>query len=541
MTHPLSARCCSSLLLTALLAALPATPAAPAVFQYAHTFEYTSKDKPRQATAFLWLPPQAEQVRGVIVMGQTLMERQFAQDPAIREAAKAQQLAILYFTPGLGAADLPELLNHLATTTGYAELATAPLMFVGHSAGGPAAQRLAAEHADRCFGLVQYRGGAPGGQRPLPPQIPALMMMGQFDEFGGLMRDAEGNEQWERGAQAMTDYRKADPAHLGAIAVEPGAGHFAWSDRNAKYLALWITKAAEAQLPKQPAEAPGVITRIDPATGYLSDMRLKGPQHPAAPYADYTGPKDEAAWHFDKEMAEATAAYHDGLTGRKDQFITWADRYWVDAGARYFFMDIKWVGDGQTFEVHPKYAEAYPSQHNGQGPHWHRSGQPAQNSGAPIKVKKVAGPVEPVGDNRFRWKHNNLTPAGGRERVTFMAYSAGDDEFRYTEQVGMLPRGFKGLTKGADQTLTFPPIDDVTTSTGPIELNAVSSAGLPVSYYVAYGPAQIIDGKLVLKDVPTRAVFPIPVKVVAYQFGSGVDPQVKTAQPAEQTFAITGR
>lgn len=369
------------------------------------------------------------------------------------------------------------------------------------------------------------------------------MMIGQFDEFGGLMRDAEGNEQWERAASAMANYRQADPGNLGSIAVEPGAGHFAWSDRNAQYLALWITKAAAAKIPTAdtPMREDLRVLPIDAQTGVLSDMNLKAPQHAAAPFADYAGPKDQAAWHFDQEMADATAAYHEGLTGRADQFLTWNDRYWVDAGARYFFMNIKWVDDGQTFEVSPAYADKYPSQHNGAGPHWHRSGQPAGNSGVPINVKNVAGPVEAVGDNRFRFKHDSLTPAGGRERVTFMAYSQGNDQFRYTEQVGMLPRGFKGLSKGEAQTLAFPLIGDLAADAGPVEPGATSSAGLPVSYYVAYGPAKIVDGKLIISDLPKRAVFPIPVKVVAYQFGNALDPKVKTAAPVEQTLKITGR
>jgi len=37
-----------------------------------------------------------------------------------------------------------------------------------------------------------------------------------------------------------------------------------------------------------------------------------------------------------------------------------------------------------------------------------------------------------------------------------------------------------------------------------------------------------------------RARFPIPVKVVAWQFGSAVEPQVQTAAPVEQIVQIVG-
>ena len=52
------------------------------------------------------------------------------------------------------------------------------------------------------------------------------------------------------------------------------------------------------------------------------------------------------------------------------------------------------------------------------------------------------------------------------------------------------------------------------------------------------GPATIVDGKLKLTEIPARARFPISVEVVAYQFGSGVEPLTKTAEPAVQTIHI---
>jgi len=90
-----------------------------------------------------------------------------------------------------------------------------------------------------------------GGDEPLPPGVPALMMVGQFDEFGGAMRDRSGRESWEGGRDALIAFRTQHESHLGSIVVEPGAGHFAWSDRNAKYLALFIRKAAQTRIPAE--------------------------------------------------------------------------------------------------------------------------------------------------------------------------------------------------------------------------------------------------------------------------------------------------
>jgi hypothetical protein len=514
-----------------------ALPAPGAVFQYAAPV----KTEKGQAAAFLWIPPQAKQVRGICIGGMTLMEREFAEDAVIRRACADEQLAIVFLTCGLGKVDPQKVLDDLADVSGYGEVSAAPLLFVGHSAGGPQAKACAVRMAERCIALVQYRGGVPGGSDPVPPGVPALMMLGQFDEFGGTMRDENGRGCWEGGRDALAAFRAADERNLASLVVEPGAGHFAWSGRNAAYLALFIRKAAQARIPDGHADTKTPVTcrRVEPRSGWLTNLAIDEPgKFGPARYGDYRGEKAKAAWHFDKETALATVAYHAGGFGKKDQFIRWEDPHWVDAGARFFFTKLAWVGDGRTFEVHPVYAEVYPPQHNGRGPRWPKAGRPVGHSSAPIRIKPVSGPVAVEGPRTFRMQFDGLAPATGRSRVTFMAYSEGDAEYRYTEQVGMMPRGFKGLTKGRDQTLTFPPIGDLKADSPPVALKATSDAGLPVEYYVAHGPAQIKDGRLHMSEVPARATFPIEVKVVAWQFGRGVEPLVKTAVPVEQTIRI---
>jgi hypothetical protein len=102
----------------------------------------------------------------------------------------------------------------------------------------------------------------------------------------------------------------------------------------------------------------------------------------------------------------------------------------------------------------------------------------------------------------------------------------------------MMPRGFSGISGGKEQTITFPPVGNLKPGGAPLELKATSDSGLPVEYYVAYGPAVVKDGKLAVAELPARAVFPVEVKIVALQFGSGIAPQVKTAKPAEQVIQV---
>ncbi|MCG8586795.1 MAG: hypothetical protein MI757_18990 [Pirellulales bacterium] len=514
---------------------IAATNCRAAVFQYAVPVETRKGER----LAYLWIPPESERVRGIVMGGMTLMERELAQDPHIRKACAENDLAIVFLKTGLRSVDVDALLAKLAEKSGYSELANAPLLFVGHSAGGPQAKALASSMSERCFGLVQYRGGDPLSGEPVPAGIPTLNICGQFDEFGKIGRDAQGVDNWEKDRDKMVDYRSADPNNIGNFLVEPGAGHFAWSDRCAEYLALFIAKAAHARIPDDPSK--GELKRIDVRGGWLTDPSIKpAGKHKPAPYDEYTGDKTKAMWHFDEEIARASVAFCDGVE-RNDQFISWKDPHRVQSGARNFFNQVKWVDDGQTFEVHPKYSSTYPPKPKGRGSVWGKAGQPVGNSGAPIKVKPVSGPLVKSGKHRLRIRYNELAPATEQRRMTFMAYSDGNDEYRYTERVGMLGDEFAKFTDGKPQSITFPPLADLRSANATVTLKATSDSGLDVECHIAYGPATVKDGMLHVADLPKRAKLPIEIKVVAYQFGRGLKPLVQTAKPVEQTIQLVGR
>jgi hypothetical protein len=515
-----------------------AASSADAVFQYVIPINTTKK---QTSQAFVWLPPNAKQIRGVVMAGMTLGEREMVRDPLIRETCADAGLAIVFLKTGLGSVDLQRVLDDLAAESGASELAGAPLLFFGHSAGGPQAKAAARQFADRCFGIVQFRGGNPGEPDPVPPGIPALMMLGQFDEFGKeMMRDEAGKENWEYGRDSLATFRAADPANLGSLVVEPGAGHFAWSDRSALALALFIQKAALARIPDGLIDnkTPVKCKIIDPSAGWVSDLTIKSPlKHEPTPASKFAGDRGFTAWHFDREIANATALSHQELTGKKDQFVRWKDGVSVDAGARFFFNQLDWSDDGQSFITHPAYAETYPKQFNGLGPRWPLAGQPVGQSKAPIAVRHVGGPIVATGPDRFRIRFDALNPADDFGRGTFLAFSPGDKEFRYAEQVGMMPRGFTSLTSGKDQAIDFAALGELKPGQ-PLALKAQSDANLPVEFYVASGPAVIEDGQLRVAELPARAQGPIEVKVVAWQFGRAVEPKVKTAKPVERTVLI---
>lgn len=519
---------------------------AAAVFQFATAVKTSAGER----DAFLWIPPQAQQVRGVLFAGMSSAERELVKDAAVRRACREESLAIVFVQTGISSVNVQQVLDDFAAASGYHELSVAPLFFVGHSAGGPQAKAAAVAHQDRCFGVMQYRGGSPGIQAnsldpdPVPPGVPAVMMLGQYDEFGKVARDESGRENWENGVAAMRTFRSADARNLGCFVVEPGAGHFAWSDRSAAYFALYLRKAATLRIPdwSPDARTPIMCRPIDATRGWLTELATRAAaRHAPAAVPEYTGDPGDASWHFDREMAEATVAYHRGLVGKRDQFIRWMNPCTVQAGARFFFNEIAWVGDGQTFEVRPLFAETYPRQHDGEGPIWAQAGQPVGNSAQPIRLRPTGGPLVAVGATAFRVQFDALAPAPGPKATAFIAFVEGDEQWRYAEQVGIVRS--LALTEGQEQAIRFPELPDVNAGDAsalatPIELNATSDSKLPVEYYVAHGPATIEHGRLILQELPRRARLPIEVKVVAYQFGRGIEPRVKAATPVARVLQV---
>ena len=68
------------------------------VFQYAVA---NTNAKGRVDTVFLWLPAEAEKIRGLVLSGDLMMEANFVVDPVIRQACADQSIGILFSNVGL--------------------------------------------------------------------------------------------------------------------------------------------------------------------------------------------------------------------------------------------------------------------------------------------------------------------------------------------------------------------------------------------------------------------------------------------------------
>ena len=541
------------------------SPCAAEVFQYA--VETRTADN-KECVAYLWTPPQAQYIRGVLVGGMILMEEQFVADPLIRQVCRDQQLAIVYFAPHLDAKFeyhqhsgqlLQEALEKLAGVSGHGEISTAPLFPFGHSVATIFARNVAFWQPQRCFGVLLFKGGM--GFPAFDPQasvlgVPILVIKGQFEEFGpgpsGVLREFEDRQTaWKNSRDGLLRLRQKDPRYLISLLVEPGGTHFAWSEPVARFSAMFLRQAAERRLaplattaeaaqtsrPNSPSPATlqakqssaAMCRPVEPAEGALASGVLESPDAPPAQYARYKGEPGGAFWHFDVELAQASEAIHKDLFARQPQFVTFADPrsgkpIYVGHDLRLrispFFVSADTLKVAAVFVDKPP--DKYPP-----------SQTPVGHAEGPIRFRPFAGPIEQVGPELFRIKLNGR----GGFRAGVLAYHPGDDKYRYAEQPGLIQLPEK-LTKGKPQKITFPSVGPLRADSRPVLLRATSDSGLPVRYYVEYGPAIIEGNQLKIVDVPCRARFPMEIVVVAYQYGSAVEPYVQTAEPVRQVITL---
>lgn len=142
--------------------------------------------------AFLWIPPQCNHVRGIVIGLQNMLEKPLFERCAFRAACAADDLAIVLIcsghdrmpgdekrtvvrsyldiflnpdfpkggeNPKLAGEDLQRLLDRLAEESGYPEIAQAPLMPVVHSSAGSFVWHLYEWDPGRIFAMMPFKTG----------------------------------------------------------------------------------------------------------------------------------------------------------------------------------------------------------------------------------------------------------------------------------------------------------------------------------------------------------------------------------------------
>lgn len=500
-----------------------------------------TNDHPR---AFLWIPPDCNHVRGIVVGMHNMQEEGIFENETFRKTMTEIGFAEIWVTPGLDPLFDPakgaqiafdEILDSLAIISGYSELKYAPIIPIGHSAYASYPWNFGVLNPERTLAMISVHGDAPqtnltGCGRPnldwgdrTIDDIPGLMVMGEY-------------EWWEDRLKPAIDYKNRYPQSPISLLADAGHGHFDHSDMLIDYLALFIKKAARYRLSDQRQTNKGVskMNPIDPRDGWLADRWHKDekPYSSPAPYHSYQGNKETAFWYFDKEIAGRTEAYYATARGKKEQYIGFMQNgelipFDMQAHARMF---VKFMpeNDGLTFHVTPVFTDTLRS----------RLSDDHSEKGK-IRLDRICGPVEKMNDTTFtvrfyRMGFDNPKRTGDGWLI---ASHPGDDTYKSSVQQLNIRIPYPH-TQGIRQQITFPALNNVRTETRSILPNATSDSGLPVYYYVKEGPAEMKDGKVVLTKIPPRSRFPVKVTVVAWQYGLNGDLKIQTAEPVERSFYI---
>ncbi|MEO5914381.1 MAG: hypothetical protein ABIS50_09125 [Luteolibacter sp.] len=507
-----------------------------------------TKDHPR---AYLWIPENCQQVRGVVLGQHNMLEEGVLEHPVFRKTLSEVGFAEIWVTPAFnpffrfdqGAGDqFQEMMTALAKESGYSELETAPVIPIGHSAMAGFPYHFAAWNPGRTLAAISLKGTWPDARDANSPpwkdadlkDVPLLFVSGEYE--------------WadERAGKALA-FRKNNPGSPLTMLADPGGGHFDIHDDLVEYLGFYVKKVAEHRLPERtPASGEVKLKPVDPEReGWLVDRWRQNDKALAEPASvkDYAGKKDEAFWCFDKEQAFATEAFGKAQHLKKPQLAGYRqDGQLVPQDKethQQVTLPFKPIGDGLTFKLEGCFLDAVP---DGRPVRWTGLGvnSPVTHATGPVVISRICGPVEKLSDDTFALRFDRLdfNSTKRSNEIWLMAVHPGDGEYKRCVQQSVLHFPLRN-TAGEDQTLEFQEIKDQRAGAKPLKLHARSSAkDAEVRFYVREGPAEINGDALIFTRIPPRAKYPVKVTVVAWQWGRSIEPKLKTAEPVERTFLI---
>jgi hypothetical protein len=523
--------------------------------------------------AWLWIPPSCKKIKAVIVAQHNMEELSILENPAFRQSMNDLGMAEIWVSPAFdpifrfteGAGEVfTKMMDDLADSSGYAELKYDPVIGIGHSAAASWPYYFAAWNPGRTLACLSVSGQWPYFRHPVfAPEIWTKEQNIDFIPSLETMGEYEAADTWC--AEGLKE-RKDHPFIPLSMLVCPAEGHFAASQKKIDYIAFYIKKAVQYRLPDyDPLQGPPRLRKIDPSkTGWLMDKWRyhQAPTVATAPVGKYKGDATNAFWFFDEETVRATEKYESSYRDQQAPLLGYVQEGKIAPQHNtHLQVHLKFLplGDGISFVLKGAFLDTVP----GESPRpaaWtglpagspighpgdrmdSRGGHPG-NSEA-ISIDRVAGPFEKINDTLFRLSLGKdavfLDKGTGKPprnyTLTLIANWPGDNVYKPAVQQGeMVVQA--GNAEGAEQHITFPPIPDQRVNAASIKLEAVSDAGLPVSYYVLEGPAEIKGNMLTFTNIPLRSRYPVKVTVVAWQYGRSLEPTIRTALAVRQTFFI---
>jgi hypothetical protein len=491
--------------------------------------------------AFLWIPENCSHVRAVVVGLHNMIEEGIFEHPFFRKTMTELGFAVVWVPPNWtvtfdfnNGADkhFKNMMKKLADSSGYSELQEASIVPTGHSALASYPWNFAAWDPGRTLAAISVHGDAPltnltGSGRPNPDWgnrtiegVPGLFIMGEYERSESRITP---------GFNYVTNHPKTPITFF----ADAGHGHFDYSDELIAYICLFLKKAAVYRLPGTTNDSKTVpLKPIDPTKGYLMDRWRKDslPRTIAAPYKKYKGERKLSSWAFDEDMAKATETFYAKSRGKKEQFVGFLQNGTVVkplGGHAQFSVPFIPINNGISFNLKSFFADSSKTKPVDEHPN------------TPLSIHRICGPVLKVNDTTFQINFYRMGFNNPKRSNDIWLIANNEGNAIYKSAVQQLNMRFPLINKeGKEQQITFPVIADQRNEVSTLELTATSNADVPVYYYVKEGPAEVKDHKLVFTKIPPKAKYPVKVTVVAWQYGTVLEPKLQSAVPVERTFYI---
>ncbi|MGN0281581.1 MAG: hypothetical protein ACI4B3_04675, partial [Prevotella sp.] len=378
--------------------------------------------------AFLWLPDNDRTVKAVVFAQQNMAEEMLYHNTAFQQRMKELDVALLWVAPAFtNCWDLEsgcqkifeEMMVGLAGQSGHPEIATAPVIPLGHSAQATMPWNFAAWNPDRTLCVISFHGDAP--RTNLCGYGTANVEWGRtrnIDGIPGLMIEGE-YEWWEARVRPALAFRMMYPESCISFLCDAGGRHFECLPETAEYIALFIRKAMEKRL-----TADGKLQPLNPQEGWLAERwHAEGERPAAAPFALYKGDPHDAFWYFDEEMARLTESRYAATYGKKPQTVGFEyegkpvpfnKNY--QGGMRIEFNQSS-AKDPQTIRIRAIHTS-----------NEHAATKP--------RIEVICGPAVKTGDNTFRIVPYEAGMDNPRRSFTvwLIAIAEGDDTFKRAVQ-----------------------------------------------------------------------------------------------------------
>ena len=517
------------------------------LWQWSTTIQLADKEGNNYSVSpYLWIPPACKKLNAVMFSSTAVLEQTTVEDPCIRAVCAKYGIAIVwsdtqfYHDETIGLKQIENILAQFAEISGYDELKSVPWIPVGHSATLRMIRDIAKAKTNKLAFMIMHKNNNGFGYSS---EVPVLTTYGEFMEWDSYNVDLKANVTKDK---AYPNIIKARESNMPvSYFSDPNTGHFDCSKSLMICISEWMEEICAIRI-----DSNGNLKTIYLDKGWICRPPVPGflglkPK----PYLLATDSEKINAWYPTYKIAlEAYNLANISMT-KKVQIAGFADNNgnYENGWWRAIMYNIPYIlnNDGTLtinsipYEKMPQGNYANKFTDVKENPNYNKfysffnKENVFENSKNPLVVDEMSGNLKKTDNHTFEYIPRFNSPS------YLIVRQQGNEKFRTSVQPGRL--NFQPITVGTENIITFPIIHNQELKcTSIVKLNAISSSGLKVKYFVKSGAARIDDkNQLIIEkeNIPLKTKFPYKITVTAYQLGSKKD-SVRTANPVSQIFCI---